>query len=167
MATPAAFAINGVNRAEWGAAVAVYRKALEDEQEYGRKVHDPAWTSWKAFRAQWPIRHDFRHDPDAAAIVGPRLSEFEPISERYEQLADRTNAAFWELMRTPAPNCAALAQKIEIALEAGELDGWDETAEIVKLCLADARRRRYLRGSGRSLSAKIWDLRIVAPNVAP
>jgi hypothetical protein len=74
----------------------------------------------------------------AAADVALAAAAGEP-DEVYDPIGSRHEAALQRLLRTPAPDAAALARKLELALDerAGEFFG-DEAA--MKAIKRDARR---------------------------
>lgn len=110
--------------------VAAYRRAVADyEAQHAREVM-PAYQWHSAARARFGAGSDQERRADAA---------YDAAQARFDRLVDRAWRRVDLVFRTPAPNHAALADKIEIVI-ADEAWNRADNEDIFAALLADARR---------------------------
>ena len=107
----------GAGRRRWDRALAALREAEAAVAAYRACDYLPAHEIHAAIRGRWPIPYDFAADPEARAAVSASLAEFQPFEDRLNALDSARDAALKRLLRTPAPNLPALAQKIELVVD--------------------------------------------------
>jgi hypothetical protein len=130
--------------ARWERALAAYAGAARALESFCRDRLRPALDAHQAIRARWPLDHDFRADAEARALLEPAFAVIGPLEDRADDLECARLDALRRLLRLPAPDLAALALKIELAVDN---EAWELTGAETCLAALKADARRLCRGS--------------------
>ena len=126
-------------RRRWGRALAALERARAAEHAFRDGPMAAADRAYDAVRARWPSDHDFAADPVARTARRAAFAAHGRWEKRLNDLEAAHERAIRRLLLAPAPDPAALATKIALAVDH---EVWEnEDAERCMAALkADGRR---------------------------